>query len=181
MRGWRWRAAAAAMMLFGAGATLTRMAAADEESDVNAAMARCQSEAAKYERGPLADKLWLMRMPTAAMMANAAHPSAAEVPVIQDFAASMETCLGGFKSLAIKYVPESLAAQDKVASAREAMLADLLAGRISYGQANIRDRDAKLTFAGAMQDLIARRNGRPSAGTPFAPRPQYQTPPSMAN
>ena len=143
MRGLRLHVAAAAMVLSGANAAAMGAAMADEESDTRAVAARCQSEAAKYEHGPLAEKLSLMRLPTAAMIANPARPSSAEIPVIQDFAASMEICQAGFKSLAIKYVPESLPAEEKVTAARQAMLVDLLAGRISYGEANIRDRDAK--------------------------------------
>ena len=183
MRGLRLHVAAAAMVLFGANAAAVSAAMADEESDTRAVAARCQSEAAKYEHGPLAEKLALIMLPTAAMMANPARPSAAEIPVIQDFAASMEICQAGFKSLAIKYVPESLPAEEKVTAARQAMLVDLLAGRISYGEANIRDRDAKQFYRTAMQTLIAQRAGQaaPSAGSPSAPQPQFKTPPSMTN
>ncbi|MES2293775.1 MAG: hypothetical protein V4527_10805 [Pseudomonadota bacterium] len=178
MRGWKLLVAAAATALLGANAVR-----AGEEADTNAAMARCQSEAAKYQHGPLAGKLSLMALPTAAMMADPARPSAAEIPVIQDFAASMETCQAGFKSLAIRYVPESLPVEEKATATRQAMLVDLLAGRISYGQANIRDRDAKQAYSAAMQTLIAQRAGQaaPSAGSPFAPQPQFKTPPSMTN
>ncbi len=168
----------AAMALLGANAVR-----AGEEADTNAAVARCQSEAAKYQHGLLAGKLSLMALPTAAMMADPSRPSAAEIPVIQDFAASMETCQAGFKSLAIRYVPESLPVEEKATAARQAMLVDLLAGRISYGQANIRDRDAKQAYSAAMQTLIAQRAGQaaPPAGSPMAPQPQFPTPPSMTN
>jgi hypothetical protein len=176
MRGLRLHVAAAAMVLSWASPVL-----ADEESDTRAVVARCQSEAAKYQHGPLDGKLSLLALPTAAMIANPAHPSSAEIPVIQDFAASMEICQAGFKSLAIKYVPESLPAEEKATATRQAMLVDLLAGKISYGQANIRDRDAKQSYTAAMQALIARRAGAPAPASPFAPEPAFKTPPSMTN
>lgn len=177
MRGLKLPIAMAVMALLWA-----RPAAAQEEADTKAVVARCQSEAAKYQHGPLDGKLSLLALPTAAMMANPAKPSAAEIPVIQDFAASMEICQAGFKSLAIKYVPDSLAAEEKTTAARQAMLVDLLAGKITYGEANIRDSSAKRTYNGEMQALMARRAGQqPPAGSPSAPQPQFKTPPSMTN
>jgi hypothetical protein len=160
-------------------------AMAQEEADSKAAVARCQSEAAKYEHGPLEGKLSLMRLPTTAMMANPDKPTEAEIPVIRAFAASMETCQAGFRNLAIKYVPESLAEEAKVTAARQLMLVDLLGGKISYGEANVRDMDAKRAYTAAMQALTAQRAGQsgppPSAGSPWAPQPQFKTPPSMTN